>query len=137
MDIVCNVLNSIFVDFFQFYVVMVMVEDWLFGCFGFLFLEFSLVSLEFIQENVYDWFGIVYNFDGFGFMNIGNFYFYFKLNDGNLVFVNRIFEFNSVDSIYQFIEIRMFDFELICWVVVYGLVIEGLGLEDGDLCLVY
>lgn len=133
MDTACNVLNSTPADFSQPYAVMAMVEDRLFGCFGSLFSELSLVSLEPIQENAHDWLGTAYNFDGFGFTNIGNFYPYFKPNDGNLVFANRIFELNSADSIYQSIEIRTPDFELIRRAVVHGLAIEGPGLEDGDL----
>ncbi len=133
MDTSCNILHSSPADFPQHYATMAMVGERLFGCFGSLFMELSPENLEPIQENSYDWFSNAYNFDGFGFTNTGNFWPYFKPNDGNLVFANRIFELNSSDSIYQSIEIRTPDFELIRRSVVHGLAIEGPGLEDGDL----
>jgi len=133
MDTSCNILHSSPADFPQHYATLAMVGERLFGCFGSLFMELSPENLEPIQENSYDWFSNAYNFDGFGFTNTGNFWPYFKPNDGNLVFANRIFELNSSDSIYQSIEIRTPDFELIRRSVVHGLAIEGPGLEDGDL----
>jgi hypothetical protein len=133
MDTACNVLNTTPADFSQPYAVMATVEDRLFGCFGSLFSELNPVNLEPIQENSYDWLGPAYNFDGFGFNNASNFFPYFKPKDGNLVFANLIYSLNDPDSIYQSVEIRTPDFELVRRSVVHGLAIEGPGLEDGEL----
>lgn len=133
MDTSCNVLHSSPAEFPQPYATMATVGDRLFGCFGSFFMELSPENLEPIQEDSYDWFSTAYNFDGFGFINTGNFFPYFKPNDGNVVFANRIFELNSSDSAYQSIEIRTPDFELIRRSVVHGMAIEGPGVEDSEL----